>query len=117
MRFIMQAAINMAVFLACALLFPNGFVLANMTTALVAAVLLAVLNRLIKPILVFVSLPLVVISLGFFLLIINTALLELTAHIIHGFAFASFGWAMLVAILLTLANFLFMGQAKISVRR
>ncbi|GAP02799.1 putative membrane protein [Fructobacillus pseudoficulneus] len=117
MRFIMQAAINMAVFLACALLFPNGFILANMATAAGAAIVLAFLNRLIKPLLVFVSLPLVVLTLGFFILVINTILLEITAHLIHGFAFASFGWAMLVAILLTLANFIFTGQKEITIRR
>ncbi|GAP00020.1 phage holin family protein [Fructobacillus ficulneus] len=113
MRFVMQAAINMAVFLACALLFPNGFILANMATAAGAAVILALLTRLVKPVLVFVSLPLVVLTFGLFMLVINTLLLELTAHLIHGFAFASFGWAMQVAVLLTVADFTFMGKHKI----
>lgn len=117
MRLIMQAVVNMAVFLACALLFPSGFILANMTVAAMAAVVLAFLNRLLKPLLILLSLPLVIISLGAFSLIINAAMLELTAWLIPGFGFESFWWAFLVALLLTLANLIFVDQGSIQIRR
>ncbi|MBS9337663.1 phage holin family protein [Fructobacillus parabroussonetiae] len=117
MRFIMQTAINMAVFLACALLFPNGFILENMTVAALAAIVLTILNRLLKPVLMTLALPLVIISLGAFSLIINAALLELTAYFVPGFAFTSFWWAFLVAVLMTVANLIFMDQTRIEMRR
>ncbi|MBS9334442.1 phage holin family protein [Fructobacillus sp. M1-13] len=117
MRFIMQAAINMAVFLACALLFPNGFILENMLAAAIAALVLAALNQLLKPALLMVALPLLVLSLGAFSLVINAAMLELTAYLVPGFAFANFWWALLVAVLLTVANLIFMDRTHIDIRR
>ncbi|MBS9336263.1 phage holin family protein [Fructobacillus papyrifericola] len=117
MRFIMQTAVNMAVFLACALIFPNGFILENMTVAAVAALVLTILNRLLKPVLKVLALPLLIVSLGTFSLIINAALLELTAYFVPGFAFESFWWAFLVAVLMTVANLVFMNQTRIEMRR
>ncbi|MFC4760260.1 phage holin family protein [Fructobacillus durionis] len=117
MRFIMQAAINMAVFLACALIFPSGFILANMTAAAIAALVLAALNQLVKPLLMILSLPLLIISLGAFSLIINAMMLELTAWFVPGFHFESFWWAFLVALFLTIANVIFMNPTHIQIRR
>ncbi|MBS9338331.1 phage holin family protein [Fructobacillus sp. M2-14] len=117
MRFLMQAAINMAVFLACALLFPTGFMMNNMMVAAVAAVILALLNQLVKPMLLILSLPLLVFSLGSFSLVINAVMLEMTALFVPGFGFASFWWALVVALLLTLCNLIFMDQTNIHIRR
>lgn len=117
MRFLMQAAINMAVFLACALLFPTGFYLDNMLVAAVAAIILAVLNGFIKPVLLILSLPLLVVSLGSFSLIINAAMLEMTALFVPGFGFSSFWWSLVIALMLTLANLVFMDQKNIHIRR
>lgn len=117
MRFIMQAAVNMAVFLACSLLFPSGFILANMSAAAVAAVVLAALNRLLKPLVIFLSLPLLILSLGAFSLIINAAMLEVTSWLVPGFGFESFWWAFLIALLLTVANLIFVDRESIEIRR
>lgn len=117
MRFITNVIINMAVFLACSMLFPVGFQLADMLTALVAAILLAILNIILKPILFILSLPILVVTLGLFTIVINTILLEITAHLLNGFAFTNFGWAMLVAIILAGVNFVFNDRSKLKIER
>ena len=57
---------------------------------LAAALVLGVLNTLVKPVLVVISLPVVVLSLGMFLVIINALLLMLTAKLVGGFHVAGF---------------------------
>lgn len=117
MRFIMNVAINMAVFLACTMLFPSGFQVANLTAAFLAAVVLALLNIILKPILLILSLPILVLTLGLFMIIINGFLLELTAKLMTGFTFASFGWAMLVSVILAIVNFIFTNQTQVKIER
>ncbi len=57
---------------------------------LVAALVLGVLNTLVRPLLVFISLPVVILSLGLFLVIINALLLMLTAKLVEGFHVSGF---------------------------
>jgi putative membrane protein len=61
---------------------------------LVAALVLAVLNAILRPVLVLLTLPMVVLSFGLFLLIINALLLKLTGFLVQGFHVDSF-WAAL----------------------
>lgn len=117
LRFITNVALNLAVFLACAMLFPNGFHLENMGAAAVAALVLAVLNVVLKPILLLLSLPLVIVTMGIFLIVVNTILLEITAHLVGGFAFSSFWWAMLVAIILAVVSFIFSDRKQVKIER
>ncbi len=103
MRFLARLAITMLVFLVIGALFPNGFRVDNWLTALGAA-LVAILNTIIKPILVLLTLPLTILTFGLFTIIINAVMLELTADLVGGFDFASFGWAILTAIILSVVN-------------
>ncbi|MDF7627011.1 phage holin family protein [Leuconostocaceae bacterium ESL0723] len=107
MRFIVNVGVNFGVFLAASLLFPTGFELNNWVAALVAAFVLALLNWSVKPLLFFLSLPLLMLTLGIFSVVINAALLELTAHLVTGFHFANFWWAMLIAVILAITNSFF----------
>lgn len=70
--------------------------------ALLAAFVLSVLNALVKPVLVILALPLVLITLGLFLWAINAALLMLTSKIVDGFRVDSFGTALLASLLLSI---------------
>lgn len=106
----MNIAINMAVFLATALIYPSGFILENMTVAAVAALVLALLNLVLKPLLLLVSLPFLLLTMGLFAWVVNALLLELTAHLVPGFAFSSFWAAMVVALFISVANNLFIAR-------
>lgn len=74
-------------------------------TIAVAALILGLLNAFIKPALIILTLPLQVMSLGFFTLVINGAMLYLISKIIDGFYMASFWSAFWGAILFSIVNF------------
>lgn len=59
-------------------------------TLLLAAVLLGVVNAIVRPVLVLLTLPITVLTLGLFLLVVNAAMLGLVAAMLDGFALAGF---------------------------
>ncbi|WP_296700412.1 phage holin family protein [Algoriphagus sp.] len=77
-----------------------------MTGFLLAAVIILI-NLTIKPILILLTLPITILTLGLFLLVINAAVLLLAAEIIPGFQVDGFWWALLFAIVLSIINSLF----------
>ena len=78
---------------------------ANVPTAFLAAIVLGLLNMSVKPILLVLSLPITVVTLGIFYLIINGLMLELTSVVMGGlFQFSSFTSAFMIAIVLSIVN-------------
>lgn len=71
----------------------------DFTTALVAALVLALVNTLIRPILVLLTLPVTLLTLGLFILVINGLMFWVVAQMVGGFHVASFGSAILGALL------------------
>ncbi|HPW98286.1 MAG TPA: phage holin family protein [Flavobacterium sp.] len=85
------------------------------TTALSVAIVLALLNFFVKPILVLFTLPITIFTLGLFLLVINASIILLCDHFINGFEVSSFWNAMLFSIILSLSQslvFKLTGEAK-----
>ncbi len=72
--------------------------------ALLAALVLGVVNFLVRPVLIIVTLPVTILTLGLFLIVINALMLMLTGVIVPGFKVESFGAAVLGGILLGLFN-------------
>jgi len=70
-------------------------------TAIIVAVVLSLLNFLVKPILVILTLPVTVLTLGLFLLIINAIIILLADALIDGFNVSSIWWALLFSLLLS----------------
>ena len=81
-----------------------GFHPSSWTTLAIAALVLGLLNAIIKPILFFLTLPLTIITLGLFLIVLNGVMLELTAWLVPGFRIDSFVWACVGAIVLGLIS-------------
>ncbi len=81
-----------------------GVHLASFGTALVVAVVLGLLNAVVRPLLVFFTLPLTVVSLGLFLLVINGAMVLLAARFIDGFAVDGWWPAVLMALVVSLVS-------------
>ena len=71
-----------------------------------ASLLLGIVNALVRPILLLLSLPLILVTLGFFILIINALMLRLVAGLVPGFYVDSFGSAFLGAIIISLVSWL-----------
>jgi putative membrane protein len=68
----------------------------------IAALVLGLLNAILRPILFVLTLPITVLTLGLFLIVLNAIMLELTAWLVPGFAINGFGWAMVGAIVLSI---------------
>jgi len=77
-----------------------GFDVTSVGSALVAALILGLVNVFIRPILLVLTLPINLLTLGIFTLVINALMLELVSGIVKGFNISSFGAALLGAILL-----------------
>lgn len=81
-----------------------GFSVNSFTTALIVALFLGILNALIKPILIILTLPINILTLGLFTFIINAALIWMVAQIVKGFTLSGFAPALIAALLLWLIN-------------
>jgi putative membrane protein len=71
-------------------------------TLLLAALLLGLVNAVVRPVLVFLTLPITIVTLGAFLLVINAAVLGLVAALLDGFVLDGFGSALLGSIVVSL---------------
>ncbi|HZV82167.1 MAG TPA: phage holin family protein [Geobacteraceae bacterium] len=102
---IIKWIINSTALLTVAHLVP-GIVIDNWTTVFVAAVVLGLLNAFLRPILILLTLPVTVLSLGLFTLFINAFLFYLAAKLVSGFHVAGFSQAFLGAFIFSLVSFL-----------
>jgi len=82
----------------------GGVEVPGFTTAIVVAFVLAVLNAVLKPLLILLTIPVTIMSLGLFLLVINAFIIQLAALIVPGFEVESFWWALLFAIILAIVT-------------
>lgn len=82
---------------------PN-FTFQSMPSLAIAALVLGLLNALVRPILFVLTLPLTIVTLGLFLIVLNAIMLELTAALVPGFDINGFGWAIVGAIVLGLIS-------------
>lgn len=81
-----------------------GIHIDSFVTALILALVLALLNILLKPIMVLLTLPITILTLGLFLLVINAAIIMLAGKMVSGFKVDGFWWALLFSILLSVAT-------------
>ena len=70
-------------------------------TAIIVAVVLSLLNFIVKPIMVILTLPITIVTFGLFLLIINAVIILLADKLIDGFAVDGIWWALLFSLLLS----------------
>ena len=73
-------------------------------TAVVFAAVLAILNIFIRPLIILFTLPVTILTLGLFLFVINAIVVLLASKFVHGITIASFGWALLFSLILSLVG-------------
>ncbi|MBQ4113826.1 phage holin family protein [bacterium] len=81
-----------------------GITISNFVTALLAAVVIALVNTVIKPILIFLTLPINILTLGLFILVINALLFMFVAYLVPGIEVDGFWSAFLGALLLSILS-------------
>lgn len=101
MRAIIRIVLNTVAVFVAALVVP-GIKVDGWVTALVVAVVLGVLNAFVRPVLIFLTLPVTILTLGLFIVVINAALVLLAAWLIPGFSVAGFGWALVFSLVVSL---------------
>lgn len=93
----------MAVFTAAYIL--PGVHVQSFTAALVAALAIGIFNATLKPILILLTLPITILTLGFFTFAIQALLIMLAASIVPGFSVDGFFWALVLSLVLAIINF------------
>lgn len=79
----------------------SGVHISNITTAIIFALVLACLNAIIKPILVLLTLPITVVTLGLFLFVINALIILLADKLMDGIKVDGFWWALIFSVILS----------------
>ncbi len=82
-----------------------GVMLPDLYTAIVVAIVLGLVNTFIRPVLTFFTLPLTILSLGFFSLIINAAMILLVDYFVSSFSVEGWITALLFSLVLSVVNF------------
>lgn len=103
MRLLITWLINAAALMALPYLMHSVEV-SNIATALIAALALGLVNTLIRPVLVILTLPVTLVSMGLFILVINALLFWLVSNVVDGFEVAGFWSAFLAAILYSIIS-------------
>lgn len=101
MNLIIKLLITAVAVILSAYILPGVHVASFMVAIIVAAVL-GLLNAFLKPILVFLTIPLTIVTLGLFLLVINALIILITDYFIGGFEVNGFWWALLFSLILAL---------------
>lgn len=89
-----------------------GIILSDFASALIAVIIIGLVNAFIKPVLVLLTLPINILSLGLFTFIINALLLLLASALAPGFEVDGFGTALIGSILLSIINILLHSLVK-----
>ena len=84
----------------------SGVTVDNWQTVFVAALVLGLLNAFLRPILIFLTLPVTILTLGLFTLVINAFVFYLAANLVRGFHVAGFGQAFVAALVFSIVSFL-----------
>ncbi|MFT4669883.1 MAG: putative membrane protein [Flavobacteriaceae bacterium] len=100
MKLILRLLLTAVAVLILAYVLP-GVEVAGYTSAIIVAVFLALLRLVVRPILVILTLPITIVTLGLFLLFINAIIILFADFFIGGFAVRNIWWALLFSLLLS----------------
>lgn len=111
MRFLISLLISGLIIYACASIF-TGIQVTGYGEAVIAALVIGVVNFFIRPVITLLTLPITILTLGLFLLVINGAMVLIADWLLDGFNVDGLGWAILLSLFLALANFFNGGTGK-----
>jgi putative membrane protein len=104
MNFLLQWLVSGLAIIITAYLLP-GVRVAGFFAALVTALILGLINAFIRPVLILLTLPLNILTLGLFTLVLNALLIMLAAAIVPGFSVQGFWWALLFGLVLAVIGY------------
>lgn len=102
-NFVFKLIINaLAVFITAYLL--KGVSVKNFFTAIITALLIGLVNAFIKPVFIFLTIPVTILTLGLFLLFVDAFMIMVIDKMYSGFKVKNFGWAFIFSIVLAIIN-------------
>ena len=105
MRFLLRLLLNGIAVLCAAWLIP-GLHVDTPATAIIAGIALGLVNAIVRPLLMLLTLPLTLLTLGLFIFVVNAICLALVAWLVPGFSISGFGAALIGAIVISLVSWL-----------
>lgn len=103
MEILINWLVSALAILSAAYLLP-GVHVADFKAALITALVLGIINAVLKPILILLTLPITVLTLGLFTFFLNALLILLAAKIVPGFKVDTFLWALIFSVVLSIIN-------------
>lgn len=103
MNIFIRWLINAVTIFVAAYILP-GVEISSFGAALIVALVLAVVNVMVKPLLIVLTLPATILSLGLFLFVINALMVLLVDRLVDGFHVSGFWWALLFSVCLSILN-------------
>lgn len=106
MEFLIKLLISAVVIILTAWITP-GVQIRSFWSAIVVALVLALLNIFLKPIMIVLTIPITIMTLGLFLFIINALIIYMAGKMVSGFKVNSFGGALLFSLILSVISYVF----------
>lgn len=103
MRILIVWLINALIIFVSPKLF-SGIKVTDFATALLTAIVIGLLNAILKPILIFFTLPLTILTLGLFTFVISAIMILLASKFVPGFTVTNFWYALLLSLILSIVN-------------
>ena len=103
MQILISWVVSAMVIFAVAYVLP-GVHVASFTSALVVALILGIINAFVKPVLLIITLPINILTLGLFTFVLNAILILIVSQFVPGFTVNGFLWAFVFGIILSVAN-------------
>ncbi len=111
MNFIMRIIVTSVVAFGLSYIL-RGIHIDDFWAAILLAIVLALLNAIVKPLLVILTFPITIVTLGLFLLVINAIIILFADNLLGGFTVDSFWWALLFSLLLSFVTSLLYKEDK-----
>lgn len=101
MNFIVRFLLTALIAYVLSLLLQPHIIIKSYGAALIFVLILGLINVIVKPILIILTLPITIITLGLFLIVLNVLMVMLAAKLTNGFYIQNFWWALLFGIMLS----------------
>lgn len=111
MNLLVRLIINTLAIFAAAMLLP-GVHVKDFTTAIVVAIVMGVLNLLLKPLLIILTIPITIVTLGLFLLVINAIIVLVCSGLVDGFKVDGFIYALLFSLVISFISSVLSGPKE-----
>ncbi|OGK18977.1 hypothetical protein A3D80_03695 [Candidatus Roizmanbacteria bacterium RIFCSPHIGHO2_02_FULL_40_13b] len=104
MGIVLSLIVNTVSVYVAAWLLASGVKIPDLQTAFVVAIVLALVNTFLKPVLLILTLPINLLTLGLFTFVLNALIIMLVSSLVAGFTVSSFWWALAFSFVLAIVN-------------